>query len=177
MIIKFLMPYFDWKLLSEIEHWKHLNGLLTCCWLLQEVQFRKTGTMYNNAFLGKPMDVVLYISPYCLQRLLNRTENKNNTIRTTTLEKSFDNMYLFTWHHHKMSHQFETHQHEFTLAVVSEREFSLHKFCNHIMLTWNEHSNFATVSCKRKTSTHFCVKLVRRWTGTGSAHVVFVNSG
>ena len=147
------MLYFDWELLSEIEHWKHFNGPLTCCWLLQEVQFRKTGTMYNNAFLGKPMDVVLYISPYCLQRLLNRTENKNNTIRTTTLEKSFDNMYLFTWHHHKMSRQCETHQHEFTLAVESEWEFSLHKFCNHIMLTRNEHSNFATVSCKCKTST------------------------
>ena len=56
------------------------------------MHFRKKGPMYNNAFLGKPKDVVLYISPFCLQRLLNRTENKNSTVRTTTLKKSFDNI-------------------------------------------------------------------------------------
>ena len=38
------------------------------------------------------MDVVLYISPFCLQRLLNRTENKNNTVRTTIPQKSFENL-------------------------------------------------------------------------------------
>ena len=155
MIIKFLMLYFDWELLSEIEHWKHFNGPLTCCWLLQEVQFRKTGTMYNNAFLGKPMDVVLYISSYCLQRLLNRTENKNNTIRTTTLEKSFDNMYLFTWHHHKMSRQCETHWSAWVHpgCCIGARILSAQilqpyhvntkralKFCDGIMQTQNKHS-------------------------------------
>jgi len=34
--------------------------------------------------------------------------------------------------------------------------------------------NFATVSCKRETTTRFGVKSVCRWTGTGSACAIFV---
>ena len=33
--------------------------------------------------------------------------------------------------------------------------------------------DFATVSCKRETTTHFGVKSICRWTGTGSACVIF----
>ena len=33
--------------------------------------------------------------------------------------------------------------------------------------------NFATVSCKHETTTHFGLKLVCRWTGTGNACAIF----
>ena len=37
--------------------------------------------------------------------------------------------------------------------------------------------NFTPVSCKREVTTPFDVKSASRWTGTGRACVVFVNSG
>ena len=47
-------------------------------------------------------------------------------------------LYLFTWYHHKMSYRCESHRREFTPV-----------------------RNFATVSCKRKTTTRSAVRLER----------------
>ena len=50
-------------------------------------------------------------------------------------------LYLFTWYHHKMSCQCESHQREFIPIVVQEQEFHPStKFYNSIMYTWNNHS-------------------------------------
>ena len=90
-------------------------------------------------------------------------------------------LHFFTWYHHKMSCRRELPRGEFTFAfsqfsgpdylgawdrleftpvVVLEREF-------------HPERNFATVFCKRETTTRSGVKSVYRWTGTGSACVMF----
>ena len=61
-------------------------------------------------------------------------------------------LYLFTWYHHNMSCRRELPWREF----IPETPVRI-----------------ATLSCKRETTTRFGVKLICRWTGTGSAYVRF----
>ena len=69
-------------------------------------------------------------------------------------------VYLFTWYHRKMLCWRESPWCEFTLFLVLGREFTPVRY-------------LATVSCKCKTTTRFGVKTVYRYSGTGSACVMF----
>ena len=73
------------------------------------------------------------------------------------------NLYLFTWYHHKMSCQRESPRREFTPVVVPGENFTSVR-------------KLATVSCKRESTTCFGLKSVCRYTGTGSAFVMFAIS-
>ena len=64
---------------------------------------------------------------------------------------------------YKMSCRRESHRGEFIRSLYRSENFTSVR-------------NFATVPCKREMTTLFAMKMVCRWTETGSAWVVLVNS-